>query len=61
MKKFPKKIFITIEEEGTGNEYLRVNNEIDGIESLWPKGKIGVYELKEIQEVTWEYTTKSVR
>ena len=59
--KFPKKIFITIENEDEEDEFFMVNKGIEGIPELWPKGKVGVYELKEIQEVTWEYTTKSIR
>lgn len=59
--KFPKEIFVTIENEGKEDEFFMVNRGIKGVPKLWPKGKVGVYELKETQEVTWNYTIKSIR
>ena len=57
--KFPGKIFVTVENEGNKeDEFFIVNRSIEEAPDLWPKGKVAIYELKEVQEIIWEYTTR---
>lgn len=48
MKRFPKQIFVTCEDAGTEDEYLRVNKSMaDSADYAIPKKAVGVYVLKE--------------
>ncbi len=45
MKKFPKKLFAAIENQGTQDEYL---NATAKIKDILDDGEVAIYELKEI-------------
>lgn len=51
MKKFPKTIYVTRENEGTDDEYLNI--QIDGVDDTRfdETTTVAVYELKEVGEV----------
>lgn len=45
--KYPKQIFVQVENESSSDEYLNAN--ADSTDDLFNDGKIAVYELKEIK------------
>jgi hypothetical protein len=59
MAKFPKKIFVTIEEEGTEEEFLEVNKSLESATGI-KGGIVATYELKEVQTVHWEPIIKII-
>jgi len=49
MKKFPKLIYVNIEELNSSNEFYVVNETVDDLPS--EDQKIAIYELKEIKNL----------
>jgi hypothetical protein len=60
-EKFPKLIFVSIENEGFKDECLVIDESIETIENAKPEGTVAVYELKEIQKVKWSFQTTKVK
>ena len=56
--KFPKKVFISVEDEGSENEFLTVNNNMDTIGVVGEEIKVGVYTLEKIVTVVTEVKVK---
>lgn len=55
-KKFPKEIVVSVEQEGSSDEYLQVNNSCDGAAEIGVKKKAAIYTLK--QQITIESVAK---
>lgn len=50
MKKFPKKLFVKIEDGGTGPEYFNPAEDVADLMEVGQKSKIAVYQLVEVGE-----------
>lgn len=59
MKKFPKVLYVTRENEGEGeDEYLQPREVLDDAAELGAERRVAVYELKEVVVLTTEITAK---
>lgn len=54
MKKLPSTIYVTLEGVGTRDEFLAVNESLEGCAEIGVRKRVGRYELKETHEVIAE-------
>lgn len=60
MKKFPKTLYITREnEDRSDDEYLQPREALDDAAEIGVERRVAVYELKEVVILTTEVRTKS--
>lgn len=59
--KFPKKLFIKICNDGSGNEYFDPHHAIDTTVDAGEREKVGVYELREIVEARGSVTVVTAK
>lgn len=59
--KFPKEVVVTQGADGEEDEFLIIHESIEDADDIFPKGKVGIYELKEVQQVNWVYERKVVK
>ena len=56
---FPKEIFVTVELEGTDDEIFFTGRTLrDTVD--FEDGRVAIYELKKVQNVTWEPKTEDI-
>lgn len=57
-KKFPATLYITRENERTGDEYLQPREEINDAAEIGTERRVAVYELKEVVVLTTQITAQ---
>lgn len=59
-EKFPKVVYVHIEEPGTGNEFMVCNDNIEAAATMDGRRVVGVYKLEKVVVVNVEITSNPV-
>lgn len=59
--KFPKQLFVTIGDDGSGNKYFDPHQAIDTTVSAGESTKVGVYELRDVVEARGSVTVVTAK